>query len=787
MTRTIWADTGYAGGAFNPSSFPVLLLIDDEVAFLSWAPVSQAIGYSIYAGLREDALFPVSINQLETTLDIGSLDAEAYAFRVVADFGNGRSQSSYLLRSGSGGTPAVTAGPNPGQINLSFAALLGAIGYNIYLGTASKQESPVPLPQVNIPGVIWAEPVDGGFIVNGLTNGTDYFFVVQPVFEQYLGAGSEVDGVPFLAPPTNLSAVVCDGHVVLSWDASEDAQTYNLYQGTSPGGEGGTPVQTGITGLTTPVNGLTNGTHYYYKVSATGALGESVKSNEIEATPLALGAPSALSAMVDQTTGNIALSWTAGSNLQSYNVLRSITSGGEALYVSGITETSYTDTNAPAGITYYYQVEAVNSCGQISAPSNEVLGFISAYDHAMYALSPALFITGSTTTGTVVGTVVPGAGIISNDPQGSLDFGSSAGCLELLNQFVDLTDNFALFAWKTQASVGTIFNVANGAAGGVGGINFGSPSNGSGTTFNCNPDENGGPGADASVNGNNGAATGSRSFCVILFDTATNTAKAIINGADQTDGSSRAVQPYSAAGSAPRLSLIGGHEAAHDGIENAYSGLIQKFAIVQNADIAFDDIVNLYSIGIGGGQGYTEANNVTDVAHLALSNKNRTITSTAANSTFGVAKSLHQIPASLVYAEAVFNTATGSTVDAFSAGIAGLYYLTSNPVGSAGSIGFGSSGNLHNNGGTTSGFDTLVAGDVLSLYLDMAAGKGWFGKNGVPIAGDPQAGTAPMFTFDHTQTWYIACALGDNGDVATLNLNTSNLQFSGGRFAPMLA
>src|ERR1022692_434251 len=79
------------------------------------------------------------------------------------------------------------------------------------------------------------------------------------------------------------------------------------------------------------------------------------------------GAPyaaSGLSATLSNNA-NVNLSWTAGSGATSYNLYRAAESGYEGTnpVVTGITGTSYTDTNLNSGTTYYYQVVAVNGSG----------------------------------------------------------------------------------------------------------------------------------------------------------------------------------------------------------------------------------------------------------------------------------------------------------------------------------------------------------------------------------------------------------------------------------------
>jgi len=89
------------------------------------------------------------------------------------------------------------------------------------------------------------------------------------------------------AAPTGLVATAGNTQVALSWTASSGATTYNVYRGTSAGGESTTAIATGI-GTTTYTNtGLTNGTTYYYKVTAVNASGTSGYSNEASATPAA--------------------------------------------------------------------------------------------------------------------------------------------------------------------------------------------------------------------------------------------------------------------------------------------------------------------------------------------------------------------------------------------------------------------------------------------------------------------------------------------------------------------
>jgi PKD repeat protein len=96
--------------------------------------------------------------------------------------------------------------------------------------------------------------------------------------------------------PTGLTATTGTNQVSLSWTApantgGQSLTAYTVYRGTSSGSEtkltsGGC---SGLTGTTTSCtdSGLTAGTTYYYKVTASNPTGASSQSNEASATPTA--------------------------------------------------------------------------------------------------------------------------------------------------------------------------------------------------------------------------------------------------------------------------------------------------------------------------------------------------------------------------------------------------------------------------------------------------------------------------------------------------------------------
>lgn len=135
-----------------------------------------------------------------------------------------------------------------------------------------------------------------------------------------------------------------------------------------------TPTQTPtptITPTATPTNKPTATPTITPTATATPTSGPTATATAT-ATPTPVSPPTNLSARSTFFSRGVALSWRASKTAGvSYNIYRGTASGGETLYVRGVTRTSYTDANVVSRHTYYYYVTAVNSAGQESAPSNQ--------------------------------------------------------------------------------------------------------------------------------------------------------------------------------------------------------------------------------------------------------------------------------------------------------------------------------------------------------------------------------------------------------------------------------
>ena len=185
-----------------------------------------------------------------------------------------------------------------------------------------------------------------------------------------LGAFEWVSSTTAPPAPTGLAASAGVSAVTLNWNASPGGTSYNIKRSTSQGGLY-TTVASGVTSTSYTDTGLTNGTTYYYVVSAVNLLGESSDSAQVSATPMAIAAPTNLTAVQANQPKRINLAWTASAGAQSYNVKRATTSGGPYVTIAtGVTATTFANTGLLKGVTYYYVVSATTAAGE-SAHSNQ--------------------------------------------------------------------------------------------------------------------------------------------------------------------------------------------------------------------------------------------------------------------------------------------------------------------------------------------------------------------------------------------------------------------------------
>lgn len=246
-----------------------------------------------------------------TTLLFASCGGGAASSSSSGD-GNGSNGSGTTGQPSAPGTPAglsATAGNQ--QVALSWTAVSSATSYHVKRSTTTGG----PYTQAGAPN-------SPSFTDTGLTNSTKYFYVVSAVNASGESANSsEVSATPAApvsspqppATPTGLTAIAGSQQVQLSWAVSNTATSYNVKSSTTSGGpytKIASPTSASFTNT-----GLTNGTAYFYVVSAVNSAGESSNSSEVSATPTA--ATASVTITIDPNQTHAISPWIYGINSYS--------------------------------------------------------------------------------------------------------------------------------------------------------------------------------------------------------------------------------------------------------------------------------------------------------------------------------------------------------------------------------------------------------------------------------------------------------------------------------------
>jgi hypothetical protein len=163
------------------------------------------------------------------------------------------------------------------------------------------------------------------------------------------------------------------------------------------------------------------------------------------------------------TSGNssVTLQWNVFAGAASYNVKRSLTSGGPYTLIANVTGTSFTDTNVTNNGTYYYVLSMIY--GGSESPDSAVVtatpsvgygaadGLVAYWPFNASTGTLAVDASGNTNTATLAGGASWTSGMVSN----AVSLDGSTGYVNCPTNLLNGLTNFTIAAWVKPASIST--------------------------------------------------------------------------------------------------------------------------------------------------------------------------------------------------------------------------------------------------------------------------------------------------------------------------------------------
>ncbi|WP_248931141.1 cohesin domain-containing protein [Paenibacillus hamazuiensis] len=254
---------------------------------LAWNSVPNADSYNIKRSLTSGGPYAIIVNLPATSYsytDNSVTNGITYYYIVTAVNSNGESADSNVVSV----TPEDPILSTPqiqwtsfgdSVVNNYWNTIPGSTGYNLKRSTSPGG------PYTTVTTTTYTSYSD-----TSVTNGITYYYVVSALKSSGGESGysreiSVTPRIPVPPPvaPTNLTGEVSNGHVILNWNASNNAAAYNVRRSVYAGGPHMLLAST-VTGTTYTDASAAAGVTYYYVVSAIGAGGESNPSNEASVT-----------------------------------------------------------------------------------------------------------------------------------------------------------------------------------------------------------------------------------------------------------------------------------------------------------------------------------------------------------------------------------------------------------------------------------------------------------------------------------------------------------------------
>ncbi len=292
---------------------------------------------------------------LNCTVTIACPNTFAWKDRAIGDnFGGKITWKPYDVPATKTPQISLTTDASTGKPLLKWADDENAVAFAVYRSTSKTGDF-----------TLLDTPDDTKYLDTSAVPGRTYYYMVTAVDMGGKEKDSAIKSItcdcarPMVSITTNASS----GKPSLKWNAVDGAAKYEVYRATS---KNGTYTKMYTTTSTSYTNSTAvPGTTYYYKVKA--ICGKSSYGNSAYSVVKSITCDCArptVTVKCNENTGKPVLSWKAVDGASKYYIYRSTDGGKTYKYWDSTSKTSYTNSGAEAGKTYYYKVKAV--CGKSS-------------------------------------------------------------------------------------------------------------------------------------------------------------------------------------------------------------------------------------------------------------------------------------------------------------------------------------------------------------------------------------------------------------------------------------
>jgi fibronectin type 3 domain-containing protein len=257
------------------------------------------------------------------------------------------------------------------SVTISWNPVSGAASYSVFRSVTGEDDS---FTRVKVTQeTSWTD--------TSLITGTTYYYQVSTALNNAGegGRSAAVSVCPMLPPaPENVRAeTISANSILVSWDASSQADSYRIYRADSAGGAYNALPGVANNTLSYMDTSVAAGNEYFYKVAGVSVLGESELSSYTSAVTKVPVVPVGVTAAA-LSDSQIAVSWNAVSGASAYKLYRSESAVGTFDLLTTITAPNvrYIDASLAPVTECFYTVSAVNIIGE-----SEKSDVVSAVTH----------------------------------------------------------------------------------------------------------------------------------------------------------------------------------------------------------------------------------------------------------------------------------------------------------------------------------------------------------------------------------------------------------------------